>query len=72
MICAIAASDRIHHVGYDTAMSDIFGRELTSSPSADLARAALWSLPEVEPYTRTAGRIQWAEAEALLRTGWEP
>lgn len=37
--------------------------------AAKLARSALWSLPQ---FDGCETHLAWAEAEALLRDGWEP
>ena len=71
IICAIAASDTITYVGYRTSMYDVFGDD-AHGDAADLARAALWSNKFPPNPSFDESRMFWAEAEALLRTGWEP
>jgi hypothetical protein len=78
-ICAIAASDFLTFVGFNAAMSEVFGT--CDGPGMDLARAGLAEVPQVpakdhsdEERARVLvhSRELWAEAECLLRDGWSP
>lgn len=77
MLCALMASSNadavngeyltpIHQVDFREPCN-VLGVDPTLGASANLAREAYWAVS-----TRSPGRAEWAEAEALLRTGWSP
>ena len=60
MLCALMASSNADAI-------NVLGVDPFLSASANLAREAYWATPRQSPR-----RAEWAEAEALLRTGWSP
>lgn len=64
--CAMMASSNHQHYTFDSA-SYFCDAIDTESNAAELARKALWSIPATG-----CRREQWAEAECMLREGWNP
>jgi hypothetical protein len=62
MACYMA-NDTIYDGDYDPSYDGTW-----SSFAVEIGRIARYSLDECHGY----GALAWAEAEALLRTGWEP
>lgn len=73
LLCALMASsdekvrdgDPYPAVDFDEPCKALGVAIMANDDSAELARLAFWS-------TTNEGRAAWAEAEALLRTGWLP
>jgi hypothetical protein len=60
MLCALMASSNAEPC-------NVLGVDPFLGASANLAREAYWATPRQSPR-----RAEWAEAEAMLRTGWSP
>ena len=60
MLCALMASSNADAI-------NVLGVDPFLGAAANLAREAYWATPRQSPR-----RAEWAEAEALLRTGWSP
>ena len=56
----------IHQVDFREPCN-VLGVDPILGASANLAREAYWATPRQSPR-----RAEWAEAEAMLRTGWSP
>ena len=56
----------IHQVDFREPCN-VLGVDPFLGASANLAREAYWATPRQSPR-----RAEWAEAEAMLRTGWSP
>ena len=76
MLCALMASSNADAINgeflidFDDPLPPIhqvLGVDPFLGASANLAREAYWATPRQSPR-----RAEWAEAEAMLRTGWSP
>lgn len=72
MICALMASSNADAVNGEYMIDfrepcNVLGVDPILGASANLAREAYWATPRQSPR-----RAEWAEAEAMLRTGWSP